>query len=390
MTDRPTDRPPDGQTNGPTDGAAVAESLVTRMRSHPDAYPDAAALARQAGLGVRDLDALFHEHYHTAAAALLCRIRVDAGLGDDADSLAIHAMPRAAWGRLGRTKSFILTLPRDFHPDVPLRWLGRDAESPTERVRGRSIAKALLLDGTPAVLRIELGSTQAHCRVDPAVSREGMRAAHAAAVRMLGLGTDPAPFERRASRDDAVRRLIAGRRGLRVPLTSTLFEALVWTIAGQQVNLPFAYRLRRVVLELAGKRADGFVAHPDAAAVAQLDYDDLTRRQWSRRKAEYVIDVARAVAGGSFDAEAMLWMPAGQVRDRLESLRGFGVWSANYVMMRGCGLADCVPLGDSGLATALEHFHGLDHRPDPKETDALMQPFRPYRSLATFHFWASG
>jgi 3-methyladenine DNA glycosylase/8-oxoguanine DNA glycosylase len=59
-------------------------------------------------------------------------------------------------------------------------------------------------------------------------------------------------------------------------------------------------------------------------------------------------------------------------------------------MMRGCGLADCVPLGDSGLATALEHFHGLDHRPDQAETDALMQTFRPYRSLATFHFWASG
>jgi 3-methyladenine DNA glycosylase/8-oxoguanine DNA glycosylase len=144
------------------------------------------------------------------------------------------------------------------------------------------------------------------------------------------------------------------------------------------------------VLDLAGKQVDGLVAHPDAAAVARLDYDDLTRRQWSRRKAEYVIDVARSVASGALDLEALLLAPAGKVRERLESLRGFGVWSANYVMMRGCGLADCVPLGDSGLATALEHFHALDHRPDQAETDALMQPFRPYRSLATFHFWASG
>jgi AraC family transcriptional regulator of adaptative response / DNA-3-methyladenine glycosylase II len=370
-----------------TDRGELAESLVARMRSTPSGYPDVTALAREAGAGRRDLDTLFHEHYHAAAADVQRRIRVDAGFGDDADFLAVHAMPRAAWDRLGRAKSFTLTLPRDFHAAVPLRWLGRDAESRTERVNGRSAVKALLLDGTPALLQIELHDLQAVCRVDRPVSREGMRAAHAAAVRMLGLSADPAPFERRATRDAGVRRLIAGRRGLRVPLTSTLFEALVWTIAGQQVNLSFAYRLRRVVLDLAGKPVDGFVAHPDAAAVARLDYDDLTRRQWSRRKAEYVIDVARSVADGTLDAEELLRAPAGQVRERLESLRGFGVWSANYVMMRGCGLADCVPLGDSGLATALEHFHGLDHRPDREETDALMQPFRPYRSLATFHFW---
>src|SRR5258708_4121462 len=243
-----------------TDRGELAESLVARMRSRPAAYPDVTTVTREAGAGKGELDALFHEHYHAPAAVLLRRIRVEAGFGHDADFLAVHAMPRAARGRV------------------------------------RSAVKALLLDGTPAVLQLELQDLHAVCRVDRAVSREGMRAAHAAAVRMLGLNADPAPFERRAARDTGVRRLIAGRRGLRVPLTSTLFEALVWTIAGQQVNLSFAYRLRRVVLELAGKGVDGFVAHPDAAAVARLDYDDLTRRQWSRRKAEYVIDVARSVA----------------------------------------------------------------------------------------------
>jgi 3-methyladenine DNA glycosylase/8-oxoguanine DNA glycosylase len=49
-----------------------------------------------------------------------------------------------------------------------------------------------------------------------------------------------------------------------------------------------------------------------------------------------------------------------------------------------------VPLGDSGLTSALERFFGLDHRPGRDETEALMLPFAPYRSLATFHFWAGG
>jgi 3-methyladenine DNA glycosylase/8-oxoguanine DNA glycosylase len=357
-----------------------AEDLVARMWAAPEAF---------AGTSLRPHEALLREHYHAGPEAILGRARVGAGTGDDADFLAVHAMPRAAWRRLGRGRTFTLTLPADFYPEVPLRWLGRDPESRTERVTGTTIAKALLLDGTPAVLTVEVDSTGiARCSVDRPVSAEGIRAAHDAAIRMLGLAADPAPFERR--RDPYVRRLVRRRRGLRVPLTSSVFEALVWTIAGQQVNLTFAYRLRRVVLELAGKPVDGFIAHPAAADVAKLDYEDLTRRQWSRRKAEYVIDVARAVASGELDADALPRQSATSVRERLEGLRGFGAWSANYVMMRGCGLADCVPFGDTGLTSGLQRFFALDERPDRARTDELMARFAPYRSLATFHFWAGG
>src|SRR5258708_15492373 len=266
------------------EGRELAESLVQRLRGEPHTYASIQALARHAGVGARTLDALFHEHYHRSAESILQRARVQAGGGNDADSVAVHALSRAAYKRLGRSKSFTLSLPDDFHPAIPLRWLGRDVESRTERVDGSSIAKALLLDGTPAVLGIDVGSV-ARCNVDRAVSAGGMRAAHAAAIRMLGLGSNPAPFERLVSRDPRLRRLIAGRRGLRVPLTSTVFEALLWTIAGQQVNLAFAYRLRRVVIELAGAPAGGgLIAHPTAAVAARLASDDRTRRPWSPRK----------------------------------------------------------------------------------------------------------
>jgi DNA-3-methyladenine glycosylase II len=58
-------------------------------------------------------------------------------------------------------------------------------------------------------------------------------------------------------------------------------------------------------------------------------------------------------------------------------------------MLRALGLPDCAPVGDAGLAAALTRFYALDHRPGPEETRALLEPFRPYRSLATAHFWAS-
>ena len=49
------------------------------------------------------------------------------------------------------------------------------------------------------------------------------------------------------------------------------------------------------VLARTEERGQGFIAHPTAEAVAQLDYDDLTKLQYSRRKAEYLIDTARLI-----------------------------------------------------------------------------------------------
>ena len=99
---------------------------------------------------------------------------------------------------------------------------------------------------------------------------------------------DPAPFEAKHAR------LVGPRRGMRVPADGEVFESIVWAVCGQQVNLAFAFKLRRAVIELAGKRVDGMRAHPDPAASRGSTTSDLTRRQFSRRKAEYLIDVARS------------------------------------------------------------------------------------------------
>jgi 3-methyladenine DNA glycosylase/8-oxoguanine DNA glycosylase len=268
--------------------------------------------------------------------------------------------------------SFRLTLPRDFSPRFALRYMTRDPESLTERGDTKSFAKAILADGKPAVVQVELAPLKATVRTDaPRAAVEGP------ILRLLGLPFDPGPFEAKHAK------LVGPRRGMRVPQTASVFESIVWAICGQQVNLAFAFKLRRVVIDLAGKRVGGMHAHPDPAAVAKLDYSDLTRRQFSRRKAEYLIDVARS----AIDFESLADGDPVAVDEELRSIRGFGVWSANYVMMRGCGFADCVPVGDSGLTSSLQDFYRLDLRPDAEKTLALMKRFAPFRSLATFHFW---
>lgn len=256
----------------------------------------------------------------------------------------------------------VIELPRNYRVDLTLRYLGRDGDSLCERVGGNTIETA------DTTIVLEPGRASAGQVV--------------LARKLLGLNLDPRPFE------DAHPALVQGHEGAHLPQTATVWESLMWAIVGQQVNLSFAYRLRRVLVELCGPvAANGLRRHPTAASVAQLDYGDLTRRQFSQSKARYVIDTAQWIASGALPVETFPSRDPSEVESMLTSVRGVGTWTANYVLMRGCAFPDCVPAGDSALSASLQTWFHLDHRPDATETRTLMARFAPWRTLATYHLW---
>jgi 3-methyladenine DNA glycosylase/8-oxoguanine DNA glycosylase len=257
----------------------------------------------------------------------------------------------------------VVDLPPTFRADLIVRYLGRDSDSLCERVDGHTI--------TTAALTITLEKHHAHIEGPSDVAR-----------RLLGLTMDNVAFER--AHPDLVR----GHEGARLPQTASVWESVMWAIVGQQVNLAFAYRLRRVLVELCGHpAANGLRAHPTPEDVAQLDYATLTSRQFSQSKARYVIDTARLIASGALPVESFPARDPQEVEAALIAVRGIGTWTANYVMMRGCAFPDCVPAGDSALSASLRTYFALDHKVDTNETRELMRQFAPWRSLATYHFW---
>jgi AraC family transcriptional regulator of adaptative response / DNA-3-methyladenine glycosylase II len=405
---------PDAFYRGEDGDVALFEGLAARVRAAPASFADTAALARTGGVSRSKLDDLLRAHAHRTPAAWLRRERVEAacrrlletrapvvdvglGAGFASESvfhrqfLALTRMTPGAYRALVGARVFLLQLPAGYRAEEILAYHGRDSASSCERVRGRRIFKALTLAGGPAVLEISLEPRGAWCRVhaEAALEPGSMRHVHAAALRMLGLTGDVAGFEARAARDASLAALLERRRGLRLPLTATGFEALSWAIIGQQINIAFASALRREVLDLAGREVDGMRAHPGPADVAALDVEDLTRRRFSRSKAEYLLGAARAVAAGELDVEALAQGSAVAAERALRIRRGIGPWTARYMMMRGAGFADCAPAGDVALAAALQRLHGSDERPGAKQVEALMRPYAPHRSLATLHLWAS-
>jgi AraC family transcriptional regulator of adaptative response / DNA-3-methyladenine glycosylase II len=391
----------------------LLETLAVDVRREPGRFADAAALVTASGIGTTKLNALFRRHFHATPAAFLARERVAAACSSLAGGASVTEAAFAAgfeslsafhlnfrrltgltpgeYRALGSSASFTLALPDGFRADAVLGYQGRDPASVIERVQGNEVAKGMWLDGVPAVLRMRFDADSVICEVDAVdgVGAEQMRQAHTAAVRMLNLPSDSSTFERQIARRPEYERLIAPRRGMRIPLTATPWECLLWAIVGQQVNLPFAYALRTAVAEIAGEPVGGGLrAHPTPQAVASLDYADLTGRRFSRRKAEYLVDTARLIASGELRIDGEREM-ATAVERRLLDVRGLGPWSVQYFLMRGLGFADCVPVGDAGLTAALQRFHQLDHRPGPAETRERMEPFAPFRSLGTYHLWSS-
>jgi len=389
------------------------EALVASVREAPEDFGDVDAMATEIGFGRSKLHRLLRRHYHASPATVLQRSRLTRARQEliesrrkvlDVSLAAGYESPSAfhdnfmratglspgAYRRMTRRSEFVLQLPRDFHEAGTWRYLGRDVEQATERVEGARVWRGLRLGRRKVIVELEQKGLRLRCRIadDRPLAPKAMGELHDRVWRWLGLAADVAGFERKALRDPLWRPLVRGQRGVRLPQTPTVFESLIWAIVGQQVNLAFAYRLRSVLVELCG-RGSGLDSHPTPAEVARLDYDDLTARQFSRRKAEYVIDVARWAAERRDRLEALPTLSATRAARRLEALRGVGEWTMQYVLMRGCGFADCVPVGDAGLVKALAGFYELPARPDAGETRHLMQSMSPHRSLATAHLWAS-
>ncbi len=403
---------PDEFLAGRDPDAERLDGVVAAARAEPARFRGVEDLCARAGFGATKLNRLFRERYHRTPAGFLSRARVaaacrtlaangtaksiEAGYAVGFETLSAYhqnfrrrtGMTPGAYRELGSSDEFVVGLPRDFRWEAPRGWLGRDPESPAERVDGTAMAKTVRLDEGPALLVIEGANGVARCRVEGARGGAAMRHAHGVATRLLGLDQDPGAFERKAARTPPYGCLVSGRRGLRVPLAASVFEALAWAVIGQQINLAFACALRRALLELCGEPlGEGWRAHPTPEAVAALEPADLARRRFSRAKAEALVGAARSFVAAGEDPEDLAHEAAPVVEDRLRSLRGIGPWTAQYVLLRGAGFADCVPVGDTGLGEALRRLHGLPERPAPAESRALLEPVAPHRSLATLHLW---
>lgn len=182
--------------------------------------------------------------------------------------------------------------------------------------------------------------------------------------------------------------------GLRFIGMPDLFESLAWGIIGQQINLTFAYKIKRRLVENYGSRIDyegePYWIFPSPEKISTLTVTQLREFQFSGKKAEYLIGIARLFADGTLSKEKLLSLPDFLSRQKLlTGIRGIGIWTANYVLMKTLRENSSIPYGDAGILNALIKYGIIANKTDLESIDAFYQNFKGWEDYMTFYLWRS-
>lgn len=210
-------------------------------------------------------------------------------------------------------------------------------------------------------------------------------------VRQFATDLDLGPFERLAGTDPVLARLVAHFRGMRIPQSPSIYETLISAILDQQVNLTFAHKVKKALIDAYGRQVelDGrrYNAFPDPAALSATTPARLRRLQISGPKARYIIGISRAVLEGRLVLEELFSLEPAVAHERLLGLAGVGPWTAQYVGLRALGHLDCLPAADVGLQNVVRLLYRMRQRPAPAAIERLARKWRGWRSYATFYLW---
>ena len=204
--------------------------------------------------------------------------------------------------------------------------------------------------------------------------------------RLLDLDSDPTRVDEHLADDPLLAPLVAKRPGLRAPGHPDGTELLVRAVLGQQVSVAGARTLASRLVAARGEALTnpvGSVTHvfPSAATIAESRPEDFAM---PRARGAALIEACAQLADGR------IVLDAGSDRDEavaaLQAVPGIGPWTAGYVAMRALGHPDVFLPTDIGVRNALVAL-GVDG--SPKSAAALSERWRPWRSYALHHLWAS-
>jgi DNA-3-methyladenine glycosylase II len=116
--------------------------------------------------------------------------------------------------------------------------------------------------------------------------------------------------------------------------------------------------------------------------------DRLARLGLSRPKIRALKEIAKAIAGGVLDCEALPDMPADAAHGALCAIHGIGPWTADIYLLFCLGHPDAWPAGDLALQEAARLAFGLSGRPNVQQINVLAEPWRPWRGVAARLLWA--
>jgi len=109
----------------------------------------------------------------------------------------------------------------------------------------------------------------------------------------------------------------------------------------------------------------------------------------SNKKIEYIKDLSARITDRKLDLVKLCEMKDEEIIAQLIQVKGIGRWTAEMFLIFCLGRLDVLPVTDLGIRKAMQKIYALPALPKPSEMLAISQPWRPYRSVATWYLWKS-
>lgn len=253
---------------------------------------------------------------------------------------------------------------------------------------GTSLVMAFPIEPRPATGEwttsavVELSQAERNGPVKARIATDGDEAAALnQAVRCLSLDHDGSGWPEVGRRDPVMGELQATYEDLRPVCFYSAYEAATSFVIGQRISRVQASRVKARLSEQAGDELelDGarFNAFPRPERLLDVKVIDGLAEEKVRR----LHGLAEAALEGRLDTNRLRALPPAEALAQLRELRGVGEFTAQGILLRGCGLVDELPddaLSDDVLATMY-----ADDLARGMTRDEIVARWKPYRMWAT-------
>ncbi|WP_213777311.1 DNA-3-methyladenine glycosylase [Caballeronia sp. dw_276] len=257
---------------------------------------------------------------------------------------------------------------------------------------------AKLLDVKTTEADVDGGTAQALVR-DPQANGEIVRksrvvtsektvAVNTVAVQTPGLSPEAARPEYwdkacadLVKRDRILKKLIPKFGPVHLVNRDDPFTTLARSVVGQQISVASAQAI--------WKRVEGACPTLAPQQFIKVGPAKLQSCGLSKRKSEYILDVAQHFVSGALHVDSWTSMEDEAVIAELTQIRGIGRWTAEMFLIFNLSRPDVLPLDDLGLIQAISVNYFSGEPVTRSEAREVAANWEPWRTVATWYMWRS-
>ncbi len=265
------------------------------------------------------------------------------------------------------TESGTLIPAPPFNFDKSLNFLGVFMPTKQEQtISSHTLTKAISIDGQTIVFQlISIGTTEnpqleyTLFSTQP-ITEETQNAVVERMTFFLSLEDDLQPFYRIGQEDADFSPIIELLYGYHQVKFLTPFENACWAVLTQRNPMKIAQKTKQVLIEKYGNHLDVnenvYWAFPEPIQIVVADESELLKVIRNDQRTEYLIATARAFS--EVNEEFLKIAPDEEVEAWLRNIKGIGEWSATFIMVRGLGRMERIPLTETRLLEAASKVYG--------------------------------